>query len=450
MRIRTTLTILLMLALVAAAPLWGQTRRLDLTTFVVVGEGLAAGMADFALKSANQEKSFPAVMAKQMNTHFPQPLIQSPGIGVSPGYPVLPPVVTLHRQTTVRESAFNLFVFNLSIPGAKLADAVNRRPVNPVVQADDAQQTVTNLLIGFPSLVLTEDVPLWSQLEYAQRMFPTLILVELGYVEVLDAAVKNDPALLPAVASFRTDYIRLISGLASTFAEMIVLTIPDPIDTGYFSSQDTAASIIGAPAPVLRTLYKLNTGDLLTPHGLVAIATQIEAGKIGALPAGSVVSAATASQVSARVVALNAEITSVAQANRATVYNLAGLFRRVKTPGVAVGTRTLTADYHFGGFYSLDGYYPNAAGHALIANELLALVNQTYGRSFAAVDVAPLLPTDPIGKSYASRRGYTTDELQKLIPNLQELMKEEVPEDPASSPQNRRPVSPTGSKGGQE
>ena len=59
---------------------------------IVVGEGLAAGIADYSLslKDVYQDKSFPAQMARQMNTGFPQPLIQPPGIGNVPGFPAMP------------------------------------------------------------------------------------------------------------------------------------------------------------------------------------------------------------------------------------------------------------------------------------------------------------------------------------------------------------------------
>jgi hypothetical protein len=48
-RIKPGLPVLLALAVLAAGPARAQN-KLDTTQFVVVGEGLAAGMADFALR----------------------------------------------------------------------------------------------------------------------------------------------------------------------------------------------------------------------------------------------------------------------------------------------------------------------------------------------------------------------------------------------------------------
>jgi phospholipase/lecithinase/hemolysin len=112
------------------------------------------------------------------------------------------------------------------------------------------------------------------------------------------------------------------------------------------------------------------------------------------LPAGSVVSSAVAAQVTARVAALNTAISAVAQQKGAIVYDLNGFFARARTQGIMVGSRTLTADFQ-GGLYSLDGAYPGMVVHALIANEILALLNKTFSMSYPMVDATALLTSDP-------------------------------------------------------
>src|SRR5690349_1197096 len=91
--VKTRMTILaraVVLALAAGAAGTQAASKLDTTTFVVLGEGLAAGMANFGLSQSVQANSFPAQVARQMQTAFPQPLIQGPGIGIVLGYPNLP------------------------------------------------------------------------------------------------------------------------------------------------------------------------------------------------------------------------------------------------------------------------------------------------------------------------------------------------------------------------
>src|SRR3970282_717011 len=106
-----------------------QTRSLDTTTFVVLGEGLAAGMANYGLSEVVQSKSFPAQMARQMKTAFPQPLFQGPWFGDLLGYPSMPVRLPTFSQGSVRvfpkqpdpnDEAPTLFVFNLSVPNFRL------------------------------------------------------------------------------------------------------------------------------------------------------------------------------------------------------------------------------------------------------------------------------------------------------------------------------------------
>ena len=95
------LSLILVPAIVLVAPS-GAQQKADFTQFMVMGEGLAAGLADFQLREVYQINSFPALMAKQIGVLFPQPLIQSPGIGYVPGFPALPVRIPNTLQTTVR------------------------------------------------------------------------------------------------------------------------------------------------------------------------------------------------------------------------------------------------------------------------------------------------------------------------------------------------------------
>jgi len=104
MKSRFLATLILAGVAVTAAniPAQAQTAPLDTTTFVVVGEGLAAGMANFGLSSIYQQTSFPNVLAKQMGAAFNQPLIQPPGIGDVVGYPGREASYPVYPQGTVR------------------------------------------------------------------------------------------------------------------------------------------------------------------------------------------------------------------------------------------------------------------------------------------------------------------------------------------------------------
>jgi len=379
-----------------------QPVKLDPTSFVVIGEGLAAGMGNFGLNTAVQSYSFPALAAQQMKTAFAQPLIEGPGFADVLGYPAQPVRLPTYPATQTRifppqpnpnDDAPTLFVFNISVPGMKLADAVSRRPVSPLIHQDNMQQTVINMILGFPSLILDKDVPLWSQYEYAVAMNPTMVLVELGYYEALDAAVNADPSRVPDAAAFQTTYANIVKGLRGLQAQVILTTIPDPSDTAYFTIGPTALNILRCTPLVLYAGYGIKPTDYVTRNGLTTIGYQLFSKKIGPVPAGTFASPDMLAAVRTRVNALNTAINNVAKDNNAVVYDLNGFLHRVRTSGAKAGSYSLTADY-FGGFYTLDGFYPSPTGHALIANDLLALLNKTYSISIPAVDVASIAATD--------------------------------------------------------
>ena len=206
--------------LAVGATLCAQTRRLDPTQFVVMGEGLAAGVQDFGLRLEYQKLSFPALVAKQMNVFMPLPLLQGPGLAVIPGFPSQPALEPNVRQTTVR-SGFppNLFVFNTAVPGMKLADAIGKRPAEPLIRTGDTQQTLINLILGYPELILGKNKPKWSQLEYTEQMRPSLTLVALGYYEAADAAANGDPSRVPDATVFRANLNTILGRLKSLYTE---------------------------------------------------------------------------------------------------------------------------------------------------------------------------------------------------------------------------------------
>jgi len=397
-----------------------QTKAgLDTTTFVVMGEGLAAGMANFGLSSQVQQNSFPALVAAQMKTAFTQPLIQPPGIGDVVGYPGQEPVLDRYPQGSVRQyyqpagatsAAPPLFVLNVSVPGLTLADAVTMRPVLPIAQRN-MKQTVFNMLLGFPQLFL-DNVPQWTQFEYAKAMFPTVAMIELGYYEVLDAAASGDLSRLPDPAAFGDTYGTVVAGLRGLQTQVIATTIPNPLDTAYFTTPATAATITHAIPAVILVAYHVTPQDYISRNGLLAISSQFSNETIGPLPAGSIMNAATAASLTAAVNALNTQIVNTAKKYGAVVYDLNAYLHSVRLAGASAGPATVTADY-LGGFYSLDGVYPSATGHSLIANDVLKFLNSTYQKSFALVTVATVAARDPVTRmSKPTGRVHTLESLR--------------------------------------
>jgi hypothetical protein len=411
---------ILALSIASSPGLDAQT--LDTTTFVVMGEGLAAGMGNFGLSSVLQNQSFPSRVAAAMNTGFEQPLIQPPGLGDIAGYPGQEVIVQKYPEGSVRQFYYPtdktkapiqtppLFVLNTSVPGLTLNDAISMRPVAPVVQRWDMKQTTFNMLLGFPQLILN-NVPLWTQFEYAKSMFPTVAMVELGFYEALNAAVSGDPTVMPDPTAFGKTYSSVVAGLRGLQAQVIVTTIPNPIDTAYFNSITSTAAIVQTVPFVLTAGYHLGLQDYVTRNGLLEISTQFSQGTIGTLSAGSTMTAATAADITSRVNALNTQIVNAAKTNGAVVYDLNAFMHKIKVAGATAGTAAVTGDY-LGGFYSMDAIYPGGTGHALIANDIIAFLNSTYHQNFPLTDVKTIAANDPaIQYSKPQGHGFTASAL---------------------------------------
>lgn len=400
-----------------AASAFAQPQKTpDFTQFAVMGEGLAAGFADFQLKQVDQVNSFPALIAQQAGALFPQPLIQTPGIGYAPGFPILPVRVPNTLQTTVRVAAGpvpvradgdgqppqDVFIFNTSIPNQKIADALTRAAGLPLIQQTDLQQTTINFILGFPQLVAEPNEQGWTQLQYMQELNPTFVILALGYSDILPAAVAGDLTQLPNMTAFHTNYASVLAGLRATFAPILIVNVPDPTDTAYFSTLTAASNLLLASPATLQTLYGLHSDDQITLPGLFAIGTQLAGNQVGPLPAGSVVSAATIAAIKASVTAINTEIATQAQGIKAPLYDARTRFSNLRATGYTTAAGlALTANVQ-GGLYSLCGYYPGSTIHAIMANDILNLINKTYGSSYPLLSVDTVAATDPTVRVFSN------------------------------------------------
>lgn len=416
-------------------------RVLNTETFVVLGEGLAAGAGHFSLSEDVQEFSFPALVAEKMDADFEQPLLQPPGVG-NVGFQDLPAIVPDLNQTTVlKELRDEADLGNLSVPGFRVADALERRPRAPVVWTGDAQQTLTNLVLGVPGLTRA-DKTLPTQVEYAKARKPTFVLVCLGYQEVLEPLADGYlRGRAPADWSrFAEHYGRILDELGGRKTTLLVTTIPNPLHTAYFSDLETAARILRTEESFLKAQYGFADGDLIRLGGLVDLGYEFLGRQISKqIPAGAVVTAAEADKLTRGVDALNDQIRALAEEKGAYVYDLHGFLKDVADDGVDAAGQTLTADY-LGGFYLLNGVYPGRTGHALIANDVIAYLNAKFGKGYSEVDVAEIRAGDgnaasrlADGPTYTDEylKPRTAAELPPLAPADPSLLNVPPPFDPA-------------------
>jgi len=400
-----------------------QKGRLNTDSFVVIGEGLAAGTGDFFLSKDSQATSFPAQLAGCIGAQFRQPLFEPPGIGEADGFARWPVILPSPLQSTVLNDVLAEAPDNLAVPGFTVSDAVRLKPREPLIARECAKQTAANLILGMPHMALGRKDALRTQLECALAKRPTFSIVELGFAEALKAAKSCDVGA-PNSDEFAKNYVRILRELRKTGATVLVMTVPNPFDTAYFSDIQSAARVVKLGPELLMELWHLGAADHVTVPGLNEIAYQLYAASIGPssataiqpLPTECIVSGDVASCVGSKVQALNDAIRRLASAESCIVYDLCALFCRVRSRGVAAGNRTLTGDY-LGGFYSLNGYYPGATGNALIANEILDVLNHGCDARFIPIDLPAVQAADPVANyKPAAGPNWTRSDLTSPVP----------------------------------
>lgn len=367
-----------------------KDRPLDPNTFVVVGGGLAAGCSNLALTDQSQRAAFPVLMAKQMSTLMALSTFRDGGTVRVISYGSPTPPAPKANQSTLRGLPFPLFTLNPSVPFIRVSESLNLRPSMPIVTDGDAKHSMLNLLIGYPALIFPNVTP-WTQIEYAERMFPTFLVVELGSGDVLDAALQGDTSKITTVSAFTTDYQAIVSRLSNTFASMLLLNVPDPTDTAYFSTAQRVAGIYQMNLQDFLSRFGLQGSDLITPGGLVEIGETLSGRRTAPLSASSILRSPVVAAIQDAVRGYNAAIASIASARRIQVFDLAAFYKELRAGSVQAGSTKIGGGY-LEGFYSEDGIFPAAIGQALLANRLLQFINTSFGTQFQLLDIDKTVP----------------------------------------------------------
>src|SRR5262249_54090095 len=230
------------------------------------------------------------------------------------------------------------------------------------------------------------------------------------------------------LATFEADYDAILSGLADV-ETIVVATVPDPLDTAYFSTLADAATILRTEPEFLQAQYCLAPDDRITVPGLVDIGFQLTARQItGTLEDGGVLCAAEAARICRAARRLNAIICQTAERRGARVYDLGAFLKTFAREGALVGRRRLTNTF-LGGFYLLNGVYPGRTGHALIANDVIAFLNRDAGALAEPVDAGEIMSDDGNTLAVLSPGGVATDAF--LAPRTRAEIPRMPPPDPS-------------------
>ena len=403
----------------------------DFTTYVAIGNSLTAGFADGTLYRSGQVNSYPNMLAGQFKLvgggEFKQPLLPGEagwpialGAGFFPkrelgytkdclGVTSLGPVLYTGSWSDTAGSAANIAAAgpynNVGIPGIKC------------VHYGVAGYGLVNPYAGrFFTSPATQ-----KPMDVALQMKPTFFSVWLGSNDVLGYATSGGEGIvggvgandISPVAAFKATYDALIGQLVTNGAGGVLINIPDVTAIPYFTtinpkglnlSAAQAQGLTAAYAPLGITFTEganyFVIADPAAPGGMrkmtageyIVLTTPGDSLKCGGwgstkpIPTRYVLTAAEVTNIKTATDAFNGII-----ADNATKYNLAlmdaNTFLKSLSTGYTWDGVTYSPAFVTGGAFSLDGVHLTPRGYALVANEVLRVVNARYHASVPSVEV---------------------------------------------------------------
>jgi hypothetical protein len=361
--------------------------KADLSRLVVVGDSLAAGYLNGSLHEAQQPHGFASLIAAQKHLLFPLPLIAAPGV---PNVLELihagpPPVIVSAPGVSLGRVDLSVQAMNLAVPGQSVQDALTRRPDFPI-------DSLTDLILGLPGLLSGVS---HSQVEWAESLAPTTVLVWIGNNDALLPATIGDASLLTPLPDFETSFTELMNRLAATGATLAVANIPDIGSIPYFIPAEQISGMVGVPLTVIGPVLGITGGDFVTLDSLQLVFAILSNPALGPLPGSSVLTRVEMAQVRAAVDGYNTIIATQAKSHGAALVDVHGLTDSIRDRGYVVHGQRLTTDY-LGGVFSLDGIHPTYTGHALVANEFIHALNTQFAAGIPPISIEQVAAADPL------------------------------------------------------
>jgi lysophospholipase L1-like esterase len=367
--------------------------------YVAIGNSLTAGFQSAGINAETQAQAYPVLLARAVGTSFRVPSLALPGCP--------PPIVDF--QTLERLGGVGGGSCTLRDPGS-ITDRINNVAVFGATSLDPtsrstAQSNPTTLLILGGR----------SQVERALEANPTFVSVWIGSNDLLDAALTGVLVATPGVSrgitsqqTFETRYAAMLAQLQAG-AELEGGVLIGALNPGDASLLIRAATLVTDPAfkaefdrlaqqpTTLRASCTASTESLISLLIIEDIRNGTHPPEIGCEPEPAplapvgdlhVVDAAEQQTIAMAVADYNAYIAARALALGFAYLDPNVVLASLRQSGQIPGVPDLTsATAPFGQYVSLDGVHPSAKGQAVVANAVIAAINEEYGLSIPDVPI---------------------------------------------------------------
>ena len=412
-----------------------SAHNLDLSRYVAVGNSTTAGSADGSLYRSSQLNSFPNILAKQFalvgGGEFNQPLL--PG---ETGWPVdyssgnaeewrRPKLILAHTTDCQNNQLVAPVYYYESLDTAGGSNSVaGNAPFNnlgiPGVRVVDYMSAGYSLVNPYAARTFASDME--TPMDQIHKIHPSFFTLWLGGNDVLGYAMSggeehsmpSHPNNISNLQAFAKNYDSVVVALLRNGAKGVLMNIPDIASLPFFTTiPHNGLMLDGDLATSLNMLYS-QSGLSFTPGSNPFVIEDPDAapfgyrfinqgeyillsipqdsmkcagwGSIKPIPKRFVLTAGEVSRIKDATAAFNAHILQKSIDYRVAFADM-NTFMKSLVKGFAYNGAYYSADYITGGAFSLDGIHPNPRGNALIANELIRVINSYYSTSVPPVDV---------------------------------------------------------------
>jgi len=366
--------------------------------YVAIGNSITAGWQSGGINDSTQQQAYPRLLSIQMGTPYKYASLVNPGC----------PAPIANFQTQAKVGGTTAPPCSLRSP-ASVTDVLNNvgvpdaRVLDPISATTVASNALTTFILGGK-----------TQVQRALDARPTFVTIWIGANNVLQAAYTGILTPTPGIsngivgtqAQFQTSYDAMIKQLQDSMPGIkgVLIGVPDASSIPLMSSgaliasspqiQGAMAVIAGKPVavdpncvgsaalvttPLLLNLIKAGT------HPPVISCLPSPADPTGTVGNLFVLDATERAQLSAFIAGLNTYIKGKAAAIGFGYWDPNPTLNGIRNTAQSLPFPSFAATGTFGTAFSLDGVHPSAEGQKLIANQLIPVINSTYGTTLKAI-----------------------------------------------------------------
>jgi hypothetical protein len=428
---KRTILALSVVALLGAAPAGAQ----DLSNWVALGDSMIAGFTHQSLQDCYQERAWPALVAREAGvSDFESPLVSAPGIpaqlqllSIDIGYPagIVPVIDPISDEIGLPTNAFLPRPYNnLGIPFSTAYDMLFTTGDITNLLAGNTDNVFHDLILRSPVVLGPDGLPVIDPdtgqpiptpaIVQAIGLDPSFVTVWIGTSDVLPAvltATAIEGVTMTPVDFFATLYQQAVGALVSlTSADIVLVTIPDVTELPFATTVSPFFSIPNlATVPIEGSNGFLDASSRVTllASDLLALGYGLGALSPGAPPLpedfdlatgepGYVLRADETAAIKAQVAGINQVIRDTADAFGLAVFDAGGIIDRTTMgEGYTWGGVGINGDFLTGGVFGYDGIHPQQLGHAILASEFIAFLNDEFGAGIDPLEMAEFLYSNP-------------------------------------------------------